>query len=225
MTSLTSSTRSGSQSSRQPHRAAAENVARAAGRGGLRQIVLLGGLGDDSPELSPHLRSRHETARARVGPYPGDDAARSDGGGRRERSFRDDPRARRLSRRHDLPTVGRVPTQPIALRDVTGYPVGVCGLGAAYDRAFDVGVPDVMTYRDMIERIARIQGKRRPCSRFRPSPPRLSSWWLHLVTLVNAAVARLLIEGLRNPTVARADAIRDLVPLELTPSTTPFVRP
>ena len=54
----------GSQSFEAVDRAAAENVARAAGRAGLRQIVFLGGLGDDSPELSPHLRSRHETARA-----------------------------------------------------------------------------------------------------------------------------------------------------------------
>jgi uncharacterized protein YbjT (DUF2867 family) len=83
--------------------------------------------------------------------------------------------------------------------------------------AFDVGGPDVMTYRDMIERIARIQGKRRLVLEVPALTPRLSSWWLHLVTPVNAAVARPLIEGLRNPTVARADAIRDLVPLELTP--------
>ena len=61
----------GSQSSEAVDRAAAENVARAAGRAGRRQIVFLGGLGDDSPELSPHLRSRHETAKALAsGPVP-----------------------------------------------------------------------------------------------------------------------------------------------------------
>ena len=47
--------------------------------------------------------------------------------------------------------------------------------------------------------------------------PRLSSWWLHLVTPVNAGVARPLIEGLRTPTVARESRIRDLVPYEPTP--------
>jgi hypothetical protein len=46
--------------------------------------------------------------------------------------------------------------------------------------------------------------------------PRLSSWWLHLVTPVNAAVARPLIDGLRSPTVVRDDAIRELIPIELT---------
>jgi hypothetical protein len=47
--------------------------------------------------------------------------------------------------------------------------------------------------------------------------PRLSSYWLHLVTPVGAAVARPLIEGLRNPTVVRDDRIRRLIPIELTP--------
>ena len=46
--------------------------------------------------------------------------------------------------------------------------------------------------------------------------PRLSSWWLHLVTPVNAAVARPLIDGLRSPTVVRDDAIRKLIPIRLT---------
>jgi uncharacterized protein YbjT (DUF2867 family) len=208
----------GSQSFEAVDRAAAENVARAAGRAGLRQIVFLGGLGDDSPELSPHLRSRHETARALASgsvPVTTLRAAMVVGAG--SAAFET---IRALVDRLPMMICPRwvgVPTQPIALRDVTGYLAGVCGLEAAYDRAFDVGGPDVMTYRDMIERIARIQGKRRLVLEVPALTPRLSSWWLHLVTPVNAAVARPLIEGLRNPTVARTDAIRDLVPLELTP--------
>jgi uncharacterized protein YbjT (DUF2867 family) len=208
----------GSQSFEAVDRAAAENVARAAGRAGLRQIVFLGGLGDDSPELSPHLRSRHETARALAsGPIPVTTLRAAMVVGAGSAAFET---IRALVDRLPVMICPRwvgVPTQPIALRDVTGYLAGVCGLEAAYDRAFDVGGPDVMTYRDMIERIARIQGKRRLVLEVPALTPRLSSWWLHLVTPVNAAVARPLIEGLRNPTVARADAIRDLVPLELTP--------
>ena len=208
----------GSQSFEAVDRAAAENVARAAGRAGLRQIVFLGGLGDDSPELSPHLRSRHETARALAsGPIPVTTLRAAMVVGAGSAAFET---IRALVDRLPVMICPRwvgVPTQPIALRDVTGYLAGVCGLEAAYGRAFDVGGPDVMTYREMIERIARIQGKRRHVLEVPALTPRLSSWWLHLVTPVNAAVARPLIEGLRNPTVARADAIRDLVPLELTP--------
>jgi uncharacterized protein YbjT (DUF2867 family) len=208
----------GSQSFEAVDRAAAENVARAAGRAGLRQIVFLGGLGDDSPELSPHLRSRHETARALAsGPIPVTTLRAAMVVGAGSAAFET---IRALVDRLPVMICPRwvgVPTQPIALRDVTGYLAGVCGLEAAYGRAFDVGGPDVMTYREMIERIARIQGKQRLVLEVPALTPRLSSWWLHLVTPVNAAVARPLIEGLRNPTVARADAIRDLVPLELTP--------
>ena len=208
----------GSQSFEAVDRAAAENVARAAGRAGLRQIVFLGGLGDDSPELSPHLRSRHETARALAsGPIPVTTLRAAMVVGAGSAAFET---IRALVDRLPVMICPRwvgVPTQPIALRDVIGYLAGVCGHETAYGRAFDVGGPDVMTYREMIERIARIQGKRRLVLEVPALTPRLSSWWLHLVTPVNAAVARPLIEGLRNPTVARADAIRDLVPLELTP--------
>ena len=208
----------GSQSFEAVDRAAAENVARAAGRAGLRQIVFLGGLGDDSPELSPHLRSRHETARALAsGPVPVTTLRAAMVVGAGSAAFET---IRALVDRLPVMICPRwvgVPTQPIALRDVADYLARVCGREAAAGRAFDVGGPDVMTYRDMIDGIARIQGKRRHVLEVPALTPRLSSWWLHLVTPVNAAVARPLIEGLRNPTVARTDAIRSLVPLELTP--------
>jgi uncharacterized protein YbjT (DUF2867 family) len=109
------------------------------------------------------------------------------------------------------------PTQPIALRDVVAYLAGVCGSDAALGRAFDVAGPEVMTYRGMIERIARVRGKRLPIVEVPVLSPRLSSWWLHLVTPVNASVARPLVDGLKTPTVAREDAIRELVPIEPTP--------
>lgn len=74
-----------------------------------------------------------------------------------------------------------------------------------------------MTYREMIERIAKLRGKRRLLVEVPVLTPRLSSWWLHLVTPVKAGVARPLVEGLRNATVAHDDAIRELLPFELTP--------
>jgi uncharacterized protein YbjT (DUF2867 family) len=110
-----------------------------------------------------------------------------------------------------------VPTQPIALQDVVRYLGGVCGLEPAFGETFDVGGPEVMTYREMMERIARQRGKRPLIVEVPLLTPRLSSWWLHLVTPVKAAVARPLIEGLRVPTVAHDDGIRELVPFELTP--------
>ena len=110
-----------------------------------------------------------------------------------------------------------VPTQPIALSDVLAVIEGVVGLDAALGQTFDVGGPEVMTYREMIDRIARIRGRHPLIVEVPVLTPRLSSWWLHLVTPVKASVARPLIDGLRNPTVARDDRIRELVTTPLTP--------
>ena len=74
-----------------------------------------------------------------------------------------------------------------------------------------------MSYREMIERIARLLGRRPRIVSVPVLTPRLSSLWLHLVTPVDAAVARPLVEGLRTPTVARDESIRELVPLTPTP--------
>ena len=109
------------------------------------------------------------------------------------------------------------PTQPIAIDDVVAYLAAVCGREDVYGASLDVGGPDVMTYREMIEQIGRVRGKRPLIVEVPVLTPRLSSYWLHLVTPVGAKVARPLIEGLRNATIVRDDRIRQLVPLELTP--------
>ncbi|HJU47762.1 MAG TPA: NAD(P)H-binding protein [Gaiellaceae bacterium] len=198
-------------------RTAAENVARAAGRARLRQIVYLGGLGDDGPDLSAHLRSRHETAAAlAAGPVPVTTLRAAMVVGRGSAAFET---ILALVDRLPLMICPRwvsVPTQPIALCDIVAYLCRACGNEATYGRSFDVGGPEVMTYREMIEAIARIRGKRPRILEVPVLTPRLSSWWLHLVTPVNAAVARPLIDGLRSATVVRDEAIRDLIPIELT---------
>ena len=73
-----------------------------------------------------------------------------------------------------------------------------------------------MTYRQMIERIACCLAGNPRSSRFPILTPYLSSLWLNLVTPVNASVARPLVEGLRNPTIAHEERIRKLLPFELT---------
>jgi uncharacterized protein YbjT (DUF2867 family) len=108
------------------------------------------------------------------------------------------------------------PTQPIALADVVGYLVAVGRHPDALAQSFDVGGPEVLTYRQMIERIARLRGRRPLIVEVPILSPRLSSYWLHLVTPVGAGVARPLVEGLRNPTVVRDDRIRELFDLPLT---------
>jgi uncharacterized protein YbjT (DUF2867 family) len=109
------------------------------------------------------------------------------------------------------------PTQPIALDDIARYLAGVAGNPDALGSTFDAGGPEVMTYRQMIERIAALLDRRPRIVEVPVLTPALSALWLELVTPVRSAVARPLVEGLRNPTIAREERLREVVPFELTP--------
>jgi uncharacterized protein YbjT (DUF2867 family) len=198
-------------------RLAAAAVAREAERAGLRQLIYLGGLGDQSAELSRHLRSRAETAAVLASgsvPVTTLRAAMVIGPG----SAAFETIVALVDRLPAMITPSWVstPTQPIALADVSRYLAGVCGKQAALGESFDAGGPEVMTYRQMMERIADLRGRRPWIVEVPVLTPRLSSLWLHLVTPVGASVARPLIEGLKSPTIAREERLRTLVPFELT---------
>jgi uncharacterized protein YbjT (DUF2867 family) len=192
-------------------------MARMAETAGVRQIVYLGGLGDDAPDLSPHLRSRRETGeRLAAGSVPVTTLRAAMVVGRDSAAF--ETILALVDRLPGMvcPRWVTTPTQPIALGDIVRYLHGVCDLEAAIGGTFDAGGPEVMTYREMIERIARLRGKHPLILEVPVLSPRLSSYWLNLVTPVRASVARPLIEGLRNATVAADERLRSLVPFELT---------
>ena len=196
---------------------AAETTARAAEATGVEQLVYLGGLGDDSAELSPHLRSRRETGRRLASTsVPVTTLRAAIVVGRGSAAF--ETVVSLVDRLPAMVTPRWVTTrtQPIALGDVVAYLAGVCGLDAALGQDFDVGGPEVMTYREMMERIGSLRGKRPFIVEVPLLTPYLSSLWLHVVTPVKASIARPLIEGLRNETVAQDDRIRELVPIEPT---------
>jgi uncharacterized protein YbjT (DUF2867 family) len=199
-------------------RRGASVVACEAEASGVRQIVYLGGLGDDRHDLSPHLRSRVETATALASssvPVTTLRAAVVVGQG----SAGFETVVALVDRLPAMiaPRWVSTPTQPIALADVVRYLVAVARHPGAIGQSFDVGGPEVLTYRQMIERIARLRGRRPLIVEVPVLSARLSSYWLHLVTPVRASVARPLVEGLRNPTVARDERIRELVDFPLTP--------
>ena len=199
-------------------RRAAETVAQEAARAGASQIVYLGGLGDDRPDLSPHLRSRLESGKAlAAGSVPLTTLRAAVVVGRGSAGFETIVALVDRLPAMVAPRWISTPTQPIALGDVVRYLVGVAGEPAAVGESFDVGGPETLTYRDMIERVARIRGRRPLIVEVPVLSPRLSSYWLHLVTPVRAGVARPLVEGLRNPTVAREQRIRELLPFAPTP--------
>jgi uncharacterized protein YbjT (DUF2867 family) len=197
---------------------AASRVSREAARAGVSQIVYLGGLGADHPDASPHLRSRQVTGELLASdgvPVTTLRAAMVVGKG--SAAFET---ILALVKRLPVmitPSWVSTPTQPIALTDIARYLAGVAGNGEALGMAYDAGGPEVMTYRQMIERIAELLGRRPRIIEVPVLTPRLSALWLELVTPVNAAVAKPLIEGLRNPTVSREERLRELVPFELTP--------
>lgn len=193
-------------------RAAATAVADGAAAVGARQVVYLGGLGEGAADLSPHLRSRAETAvilAAGAVPLTTLRAAVIVGAG--SAAFETI-----LALVNRLPVMVcprwvAVETQPVALADVLAALVGVCGEPASLGETFDLGGPEVMTYRTMMERTARVRGKHPILIAVPFLTPRLSSLWLHLVTPASVSVARPLVEGLRIPTVAHDDRIWGLL--------------
>jgi uncharacterized protein YbjT (DUF2867 family) len=176
--------------------------------------VYLGGIGGDGEgaDLSPHLQSRAETAvvlTAGTVPVTTLGAAMIVGEG--SAAFETI-----LALVERLPVMicprwVSVETQPVALADVVRALVAVCGDAGTFGESYDVGGPEVMTYRSMLERTAAIRRKHPLLIEVPFLTPRLSSLWLHLVTPVNAAVARPLVEGLKVPTVARDDRIWEIV--------------
>jgi uncharacterized protein YbjT (DUF2867 family) len=198
--------------------AGARTTASEAEIAGARQIVYFGGLGEESEELSPHLRSRLETGRALAsGAVPLTTLRAAVVVGKGSAAFET---IVVLVDRLPVMVAPRwvsTPTQPIALADAVRYLAAVAGREETIGETYDLGGPEVMTYRQMIERVADMRGKRRVIVEVPILTPFLSSLWLHLVTPVGASVARPLVEGLRNPTVAEDRRMLDLVPFQLTP--------
>ena len=205
---------SGSKDFQQQDRQAASNFARAARNASVRRIVYLGGLGDDAdPNLSPHLRSRHE-----VGQVLKESGAElvefraSMVVGAGSLSFE---LLRSLTDRLPVMLCPRwvtTPTQPIAVDDVLAYLLAAKDLPAGPSRACEVGGPDVVSYGDLIREYARQKGVRRWLISVPVLTPYLSGLWLALVTPANFEIGRHLIEGLKNPTVVRDRQAADAFP-------------
>jgi uncharacterized protein YbjT (DUF2867 family) len=179
----------------------ARNFAQAAKREGVKRVVYLGGLGDESE--SEHLRSRHETARvlaAEGPPLTYFRAAMVVGAG--SESYKT---LRYLVGRLPVmitPSWLRTPTQPIGIDATVEYLRRAPGVPESEGREVQIGGPDVLSYAAMLDRMAIVMGK--PPRRQVPVPlitPWLSALWLGLVTPVDTKVARPLVEGLTTATV------------------------
>lgn len=194
----------------------AAGFARAAAATGVGRIVYLGGLGETGDGLSEHLTSRREVeaALASTGvPVTVLRAAMIIGSG--SASFEI---LRYLVERLPImvtPRWVRTENQPIAVRDVLLYLVACLQVPETSGRTLDIGGPEVVTYRQLMDMMSdALRIRRRLILPVPVLTPRLSSLWIHLVTPISQRIARPLAEGLRNRVVCRDDEAVRLMPHE-----------
>lgn len=192
---------------------AARQFGQAAKAAGIERILYLGGLGDDSADLSEHLRSRHETGDAlREAGVPVTEFRAAIIVGSGSISFE---MVRYLTERLPVMICPRwvfTKVQPIAIDDVLAYLVTALEKPETADQIIEIGGSDILTYGDMMTRYGQVRGLRRFLIRVPVLTPRLSSYWIHWVTPIRATYARPLIEGLRNEVIVHDDKARRLMP-------------
>jgi uncharacterized protein YbjT (DUF2867 family) len=195
----------------------AETFGAACAAAGVERILYLGGLGETGAGLSEHLQSRREVEGALGAggvPVTVFRAAMIIGSG--SASF--EILRYLVERLPVMVTPKWVATrcQPIAIRNVIGYLTGALTAPETVGGVFDIGGPEVLTYRELMRTMAECLGL--PRRYVIPLPilsPRLSSYWIHLVTPLSKEIAKPLAEGLRNPVVCREQRIVGLIPQEL----------
>lgn len=199
-------------------RRAARYFTQAAGDAGIDRVIYLGGLGDDDDDLSEHLQSRREVEYLLADGEPSVTVLRAgilvgEGGV----SWR---MVRQLASRLPVMVTPRwvdTECQPIYVDDAVDYLVGVLGEPETAGETYEIGGPDVLTYREMLRRTRETIGGHLLVFPVPVLTPKLSSGWVSLVTDVPSTIVRPLVDGLRNPVVVRDDSIRDHVAPELTP--------
>lgn len=198
-------------------RIAAENFIRAADKAGVSRLIYLGGLGETGDQLSKHLASRQEVAEIL-----------SSGGAQTT-----ELRAPNIMGAGGAPfemlrsLVERLPVmvcprwietraQPIDIRDMVHYLIGCLREPATTGLSLDVGGPEILSYRDMMEIYARVRGLKRLIITVPVLTPRLSTYWVNMVTPVPSGIVNPLVEGLKNEVICRDNRIQELIPIELT---------
>ncbi|MDR9444238.1 MAG: SDR family oxidoreductase [Microbacteriaceae bacterium] len=192
----------------------ANNFGRACKENGVERIIYLGGLAKADSPLSAHLGARQETGQIlRRSGVPTVELRAGIVLGSGSASFE---MLRNLTER--LPVMitpkwvnNRI--QPIAIRDVLRYLVGSCDLPSEINRSFDIGGPDILTFKEMMIQFAEEAGL--PKRRVFPIPvmtPKLASGWIGLVTPVPVTLAKRLVSSLKNEVLCNENDIRDYIP-------------
>jgi len=198
-------------------RMAAENFVHAADKAGLERIIYMGGLGDISDSLSPHLASRQEVGRIlRSGSVKTTvlRAAVIVGAGGAAFEI-----IRYLVERLPVMLCPRwvyTKSQPIAIKNVLEYLAGCLTTPETTGIPLDIGGPQIVSYVDLMRMYARVRGLRRYIVGVPLVSPRLSAYWVNLITPVPAGIVFPLAEGLRNEAICRENHIREMIPIRLS---------
>jgi uncharacterized protein YbjT (DUF2867 family) len=201
----------------QKDRTAAENFMRAADQAQVKRIIYLGGLGETGDQLSKHLASRREVAQILSSGNASTTELRAPtimgaGGAPFEM-------LRYLAERLPVMICPRwieTRAQPIDIHDMVEYLLGCLREPATAGLSLDVGGPDILNYREMMQIYCKVRGLKRVIITVPVLTPRLSTYWINMVTPVPSGVVNPLVEGLRNEVICRDNRIRELIPIELT---------
>ena len=193
--------------------AAARNFAEAADQAGVRRIIYLGELVDPASHLSPYLRSRHETGyQLRYGGVPVTEFRAGMIVGSGSVLFE---MIRYLTEREPVlicPTWFFSKAQPIAIQDVLSYLAAALEVPESAGKLIEIGGPTRLSYADMLLGYARERGLKRIMIPIPIHAPRLSAYWVHMVTPIHWRAVLPLIEGLRGAAIVRDRAARQLFP-------------
>ncbi len=196
---------------------AAWNMVCAADEANLKRIIYLGGLGDEESGLSEHLISRLKVGRIlQKGHVPTTFLRAAIILGSGSASFE---MLRYLVDRLPVmitPKWVQTQLQPIAISNVVNYLAGCLEVEETEGQTYEIGGPDVLTYKDLFDLYAQVAGLRQRLILNVPFlSPKLSSYWIHMVTPIPASIAGPLVLGLKNTVVCKENRIRDLIPQEL----------
>ena len=200
-------------------KSAAENFVNFADAAGVKRTIYLGGLGEVGKNLSAHLRSRDEVAEILSSGKLHATVLRAAviiGAG--SASFAMLKYLVERLRVMICPKWIDTRIQPIAVKDVLAYLIGCLLNPDTAGKKFDIGGPEVLTYREMIQQYTESVGiPKRIIFRTPVLSSRLASYWASLITPIPSGLAHPLIEGMKNEVVCIDDSISEYIPIEKTP--------
>ena len=194
----------------------AQNFLKAATDAGVKRIIYLGGLVNDSLELSPHMRSRKEVGEILASAnIPVTELRASLIIGAQGGSY---AMLRYLVERLRImvcPSWVKSIAQPIAVDDVIQYLAECLAKPQTLGKIFEIGGPDKMTYEELMRGYSAYLNKNLFVLQIPFLTTRLSSYWVDLITPVKASLARPLIDSLVHDTIVTDDSITKIIPLRL----------